>query len=71
MSYSPYYPNGWLSGESGNTPITPEALNHMEQGIAAAFRNDEPMILVEGVHFGDTLPSDATKGRIFFKKVSE
>ena len=29
-----------------------------------------PLILTEGVHYGDTLPSDATEGRIFFKKVS-
>lgn len=34
MSYEKYYPGGWQSGESGGTPITPEALNHMEDGIA-------------------------------------
>ena len=28
-----------------------------------------PSVLVEGVHYGDELPTDATKGRIFFKKV--
>ena len=33
MSYEKYYPGGWQSGESGGTPITPEALNHMEDGI--------------------------------------
>lgn len=36
MSYSKYYPSGWLTGESGNTPITPAALNYMEQGIETA-----------------------------------
>ena len=36
MSYSPYYPSGWLTGESGNTPITPASLNYMEQGIVNA-----------------------------------
>ena len=36
MSYSPYYPNGWQSGEAGATPITPSALNHMENGIQNA-----------------------------------
>ena len=36
MSYSPYYNNGWQSGENGGTPITPAALNHMENGIKAA-----------------------------------
>lgn len=34
MSYEKYYSGGWQSGETGGTPITPEALNHMEQGIA-------------------------------------
>lgn len=33
MAYSKYYPNGWQSGEAGGTPITPDALNHMENGI--------------------------------------
>jgi len=34
MSYEKYYPGGWQSGEAGATPITPEALNYMEDGIA-------------------------------------
>lgn len=33
MSYEKYYPGGWQSGESGGTPITPEALNHIENGV--------------------------------------
>jgi hypothetical protein len=83
VSYKPYYPNGWLSGETGNTPITPEALNNMEHGIEAnataiesvqqeaekAFRNDSPIILTEGVHYGKTAPADATKGRLYFIEV--
>lgn len=36
MAYTPYYSGGWQSGEEGGTPITPAALNHMEDGIAAA-----------------------------------
>lgn len=36
MSYTRYYTGGWQSGETGKTPITPEALNHMEEGIANA-----------------------------------
>lgn len=71
MSYTPYYPNGWLSGEAGNTPITPEALNHMEQGIANAVSKTEPIILAKGVHYGDEFPSEAPDGMLFFKKVSE
>ena len=33
MSYSKYYSGGFQNGSSGGTPITAEALNHMEQGI--------------------------------------
>lgn len=33
MSYEPYYSGGWQSGETGGTPVTPEALNHMDEGI--------------------------------------
>lgn len=33
MAYTPYYSGGWQSGEEGGTPITPDALNHMEEGI--------------------------------------
>ena len=36
MSYERFYPNGWQSGETGDTPITPEALNHIEEGIMAS-----------------------------------
>ena len=36
MSYSRFYSGGWQDGESGATPITAEALNHMEQGIISA-----------------------------------
>lgn len=36
MGYEKYYPGGWQSGEAGGTPITPEALNHMEAGIENA-----------------------------------
>ena len=34
MAYTPYYSGGWQSGEEGGTPITPAALNHMEDGIS-------------------------------------
>lgn len=44
MSYENYYPNGWQSGESGGTPITPEALNHMEKGIKAVYTSFAPAV---------------------------
>ncbi len=44
MSYEKYYPNGWQSGESGGTPITPEALEHIEKGIVDAYKNLAPAV---------------------------
>ena len=35
MAYTPYYPNGWVNNEIGGTPISAEALNHMDGGISA------------------------------------
>jgi hypothetical protein len=39
MAYTPYYSGGWQSGQEGNTPITPSALNNMETGIGNADDN--------------------------------
>ncbi|MBQ1791788.1 MAG: hypothetical protein II008_16545 [Oscillospiraceae bacterium] len=41
MAYTPYYPGGWQSGEQGGTPITPAALNNMENGIRAALTEED------------------------------
>lgn len=35
MAYDRYYTGGWQDGESGNTPITAAALNHIEDGLVA------------------------------------
>lgn len=32
---------------------------------------DEAIVLVEGVHYGDSLPTANTPGRLFFVKVTE
>lgn len=39
MSYNKYYAGGWQSGEVGATPITPEALNHIEDGITQTYED--------------------------------
>lgn len=39
MAYSKYYSEGWKNNESGGTPITAGALNHMENGIKTAVDN--------------------------------
>jgi hypothetical protein len=42
MKYSPFYTGGWASGETGGTPITPAALNHIEAGIAQTYSDLAP-----------------------------
>lgn len=42
MAYTPYYAGGWQSDEEGDTPVTPAALNHMDEGIAGCLENDGP-----------------------------
>lgn len=41
-SYKSFYEGGWQSGESGATPLRPEALNHMDEGIAEAHEHLVP-----------------------------
>ena len=36
MAYTPFYTGGWKDYPNTSTPITSAALNHMEEGIAAA-----------------------------------
>ena len=36
--YTPYYSGGWQTGEEGGTPITPAALNNMEDGIEGSLQ---------------------------------
>jgi hypothetical protein len=33
MPYEKYYPDGWKPGVGGNTPVTHEALEHIETGV--------------------------------------
>lgn len=53
MSYEKFYPGGWQSGESGGTPITPEALNHIENGIKQTYSDFAPA----GYGLGDVAPT--------------
>lgn len=60
MGYEKYYQDGWKSGETGGTPITPEALNHMEEGIAGAVPLDGSTPMT-----GDTLKLYNDYARVF------
>ena len=48
MAYTPYYSGGWQSGEEGGTPITPAALNHMDDGIAGAVTTSDIIDISHG-----------------------
>lgn len=56
MSYEKFYPGGWQSGESGGTPITPEALNHIENGIKQTYSDLAPA----GYGLGELVPPTIT-----------
>ena len=60
MAYTPYYAEGWKSGEDGGTPITPAALNNMEAGIRAANGLGDPVAVAHG-GTGATTPSGARR----------
>ena len=76
MNYSPYYPSGWASGEAGATPITPSALNHMEEGIVNALPKSggamtgvlttKGIKLTSGTDYGNKLPTSPAVGQLFF-----
>ena len=53
MSYSKYYPSGWQDGESGATPITAAALNHIEDEVANL--SNKPALLWKTMSFTGSL----------------
>lgn len=69
MAYSKYYPNGWKSGEVGATPITPEALNNMENGIAAAVRTEDVANNLTTTAAGKVL--DARQGKALSEAIQQ
>ena len=56
MSYSKYYPSGWQDGESGATPITAAALNHMEDEVANL--SNKPALLWKTMSYTGTLTNE-------------
>lgn len=42
MAYQKFYPSGWQSGPTGGTPISPEALQHIEDGLIQAYKDFAP-----------------------------
>ena len=54
------------------TPLNASVFNGIVNELKNKIPNDGPIVLKEGVdyHYGDTLPSAGTPGRLFFKKVN-
>lgn len=69
MSYEPYYSGGWQSGAAGGTPITPEALNHMEEGIADALTRSD--VVNNLVSSATDVPLSAAQGASLYYQVSK
>lgn len=60
MSYTKYYTNGWADGESGGTPITADALNHIESGIVSAAEGTDWSTVTLAAGSGVTINSQAS-----------
>jgi hypothetical protein len=48
MAYTPFYTGGWKDYTNTTTPITAAALNHIEEGIAAAAQGGATFIAKQG-----------------------
>lgn len=64
MSYQKYYENGWQNSQSGGTPITAEALNHMEEGVAEVSAAVEHSVIVLELSAFSSLPRTVNDSRI-------
>lgn len=54
------------------TPLNASTFNAIVDELGNKIPSDGPIVLTEGIHYGDTLPPAGNKGRIFFlKKVTE
>ena len=53
------------------TPLNASVFNVIVGELDNKIPGDAPIVLREGIHYGDTLPDPGTPGRIFFKKVTE
>lgn len=68
MSYSPYYEGGWKVGSSGGTPITAAALNHMDDGIAAAATLSDVIVASGEKSFGEVAGGGTSSATISIGK---
>ena len=50
------------------TPLNAETFNAMLDEMAKMFANDSPIVLREGIHYGDTFPTNSVEGQLFLKK---
>lgn len=50
------------------TPLNAETFNAFIEELAKKFSSDSPIVLTEGIHYGDDFPPDSVKGQFFLKK---
>ena len=50
------------------TPLNAETFNAIVDELANKFSNDSPIVLREGIHYGDTFPTNSVEGQLFLKK---
>lgn len=68
MAYTPYYNGGWKIGVSGGTPIAAAALNHMEEGIAAAVTLSDIVLATGEYDFGQVAANTSTNATVSIGK---
>lgn len=50
------------------TPLNADTFNDILKELANKFSSDSPMVLTEGIHYGDDFPTDSVDGQFFLKK---
>jgi hypothetical protein len=50
------------------TPLNAETFNDILNELANKFSSDSPMVLTEGIHYGDDFPPNSVEGQFFLKK---
>lgn len=50
------------------TPLNADTFNDILNELANKFSSDSPMVLTEGIHYGEDFPSDPVEGQFFLKK---
>lgn len=50
------------------TPLNAETFNSILDELVKMFANDAPIVLTEGIHYGEDFPDNPVDGQFFLKK---